>query len=523
MTDIQHKSSAAGSAPGNTPVLIGCGQLTDRRPPQEAASPLELMSEAARRAAADAGPGDALLQCLDRVVAIGMTVDSPETGDLGIQGYRNVPLSLCRALGIAPAQTLYGTTGGNTPQMLVNRHAEQIARGACSAVLLAGAEALKAMIGRLLQGLDIDAWQLDAGEDPARDGPERLPANAHEVAHGLQLPASVYPLFENALRGKYGLDLEQHRRRMGELFHPFTRVAAANPLAWFPVERSAAELAEPGDKNRYVGFPYTKYLNAIIEVNMGAAVIMTSLEKARELGVPEERMVYLHGCGDANELWHLSERVDYSSSPALRAAGREALAMAGKTIADMDFLDLYSCFPCAVQIACDELGIAWNDPRGLTLTGGLPYFGGPGNNYVLHAIAHMMARLREHPGKFGLLNANGWFLTKHSVGIYSTAPPAHPWQRRDPAQYQGEILEQAHPAFTETPEGPATVETYTVLNGHQGPERGIVIGRLADGTRFIAETPDDSATLQAMMARDMLGAAGIASSREGKNLFVPDA
>jgi acetyl-CoA C-acetyltransferase len=332
----------------------------------------------------------------------------------------------------------------------------------------------------------------------------------------------VYPLFENALRGKYGLSLDEHRKRMGELFHPFTRVAAGNPLAWFPVERSASELSTVSDKNRYVGFPYTKFLNSIIEVNMGAALIMTSAARARELGVPENRMVYLHGCGDANDLWYLSERIDYCSSPALRVAAREALSMAGKAVADMDFFDLYSCFPSAVQVACDELGISWDDPRGLTVTGGLPYFGGPGNNYVLHAIAHMMERLRAHPGKFGLLNGNGWFLTKHSVGIYSTTPPQGPWQRRDPEEYQVALLEQPHPPFTEAPQGCATVETYTVINGREGPESGIVIGRLDDGTRFIARTPNDTGTLQAMMRIDMLGARGTVSSRDGINLFVPD-
>ena len=504
------------------PVLIGGGQLTDRRDPAEAANPIELMAEAARLAAADAGPGRKLLDAVEVIAAVGLVVDNPETGSKAKGLFRNVPQSVCNALGINPRRKLYTSSGGNTPQLLVNHHAEQIARGEAGAVLLTGAEALNTMVGRLKQGLGIRAWADDPGSDPALLGEHRPAATCHEMSYQLQTPSVSYPLFENALRGKYRLTLDQHRARLGELYHRFSKVAAANPLAWFPTERSAREIATAGDGNRYVGFPYTKYLNSMIQVNMGAAVIMTSVSKARQLGVSTDRMVYLHGCADANEHWNLSERVNYHSSPAIRSIGEQALAMAGKTIADMDFFDIYSCFPSAVQIACDELGISRDDPRGLTLTGGLSYFGGPGNNYAMHAITTMMETLRRHPGAFGLLNANGWFVTKHSLGIYSTQPLAGAWRRREPATYQQAILDQAPPPFTETPQGPAQIETYTVLHGRKGVERALLIGRLQDGVRFLAETPDDDETLQAMMARDMLGASGVVRRGAVKNLFVPD-
>jgi len=293
-------------------------------------------------------------------------------------------------------------------------------------------------------------------------------------------------------------------------------------LSWFPTERSSQEIATVSESNRYVGFPYTKFLNSVIQVNMGAAVILTSVAKARELGVADDRMVYLHGCADANDIWNVSERGNYYSSPAIRTMGQKALAMSGKTVDEINYFDIYSCFPSAVQIACDELGIAHDDPRGLTITGGLPYFGGPGNNYVMHSIATMMDVLRSNPGKFGLLNANGWFITKHSMGIYSTTPLKGDWRRETPADYQRAILDEAHPPFTELPNGKATIETYTVLHGRNGVERALVIGLLEDGTRFIAETPDDEQTLHKMMDREMLGASGTVTAGEEKNLFVPD-
>ncbi len=503
------------------PVLIGCGQITDKRPPEEGSTVIELMVEVARSAAADAGPGQSLLEAIDTVTALGLTVDSPESGSAAAGMIRNVPHAVCTALNIDPPEKCYSYSGGNTPQMLVNYYAEKIADGNASAVLLVGAEALNTMIGRLKKGLDLNAWTDDSGGEPTMLGKPRPAASDHETSYGMQTPSVTYPMFENALRAKYGLSLEQHRQKLGDLYERFNAVAANNPLSWFPTKRSSEEISTVSESNRYVGFPYTKFLNSVIQVNMGAALILTSVAKARELGVEEDRMVYLHGCADANDIWNVSERVNYHSSPAVRTMGEKAFAMAGKTIADMDFFDIYSCFPSAVQIACDELGLEHDDTRGLTVTGGLPYFGGPGNNYVMHSIATMMDVLRNKRGKFGLLNANGWFVTKHSMGIYSTVPLQGEWQREDPADYQQAILEQEHPPFTETPHGNASIEAYTVVHGREGVKRALIIGLLEDGTRFIAETPDDQHTLQWMMSREMIGATGTVTSGPEKNLFVP--
>ncbi len=213
-------------------------------------------------------------------------------------------------------------------------------------------------------------------------------------------------------------------------------------------------------------------------IDQSAAVVMTSVATARELGIPRDKWVFLHGCADAHDHWYVSERVDLHSSPAIRAASRQALDMAGKTLADIDVIDLYSCFASAVQIGCQEIGLAEDDPRGLTVTGGLPYFGGPGNNYVTHSISEMLRRLRARPGAFGLVTANGNYVTKHSFGVYSTAAPAGPWRRESPALLQARMDALPKAPFTETPQGAATIETYTVMHGKAGPEFAVVFGRL---------------------------------------------
>jgi acetyl-CoA C-acetyltransferase len=493
-----------------TPILVGGAQFTQRSAREgrvaESLSPIGLMAQVARAAFADTGADVA--GAIDTVAVVRFTADSPgDQGRLPKRMFRNPPRSVANALGLAPRRTLYTATGGNTPQWLVNRTAEEIAHGECDVALLAGAEYIASMLAAVKQGVDLK-WGDDPGSDPEEIGDMRAGTNDYEARHGLRFPVNVYPLFENALRGKAGRAPEAHLKWLGQFFSPFSKVASGNPQAWFPTWRSPQEIATPSEKNRFVGYPYTKYLNAVIEVDQAAAVVMTSVAKARELGIPEAKWVYLHGCGDASDLWHVSERVNYHSSPAIREIGRRAFAMAGKSAGDLRFIDLYSCFPSAVEIGCAELGIATDDPRGLTVTGGLPYFGGAGNDYVMHSIVTMMEKLRAAPGTFGLCTGNGWYVTKHSAGIYSTTPKEGGWRRDDPKSYQGDLDAMAHPAVIEQPSGPGRIETYTVVTDRRGKRFGLVVGRDAEDRRFLAHTPDDDATLDRMMREEMLGRAG---------------
>ena len=196
--------------------------------------------------------------------------------------------------------------------------------------------------------------------------------------------------------------------------------------------------------------------------------------------------------------------------------------MAGLSLKDIGTFDLYSCFPSAVEIGCQELGLAEDDPRGLTITGGLPYFGGPGNNYVTHSISHMVRAMRAKPGTYGLVTANGNYVTKHSFGIYSTTPTKGAWKRQEPAKLQAEIDALPKAPFTETPSGAATIETYTVMHGRNGPDYGIVVGREnSSGRRFIANPPADPAILTDLQEREGLGRPGSVVSRDGHNVFTP--
>ena len=297
-------------------------------------------------------------------------------------------------------------------------------------------------------------------------------------------------MFESALAAHLGETPAATRERIGALMAPLTRVAAANPHAAVPVARTATELTTPTAANRMIATPYTKYLVANLFVDQAAAVVMMSTAAADTAGVPPGRRVYLHGCADTNEPILVSHRSDYAASPSIRVGARHALDMAGIGVADLAAIDLYSCFPVAVAIAAAEIGLAADDPRGLTLTGGLPYFGGAGNNYSLHAVAEAVVRARAAPGSFAFVFANGGYLTKSSFGVYATAPTPGAWRRVDPAGYQREIDAVPTSAFTRTPAGAATVEALTVVHDRGEPAFAIVIGRQTDGMRFLARAGD---------------------------------
>lgn len=505
------------------PILVGGGQITQReKDPAVARGPMDLTEDAARAAADDAGAGGALLEALDTVVVIRSFSDTSWRFTSPFGRISNPPRELARRLGAAGVRRqIYTWPGGNMPQWCINRLFEQVTNGEVGAALIAGGEALATQKAAQRAGLSLD-WSLDNGEPESMWGIETRGWNEIEDRHRMAGAIFSYPMIENALRRHRGRTVEDHLQAMGRLFAGFAAVAAANPLADRRDGFSAEAIARVGTDNPYIGFPYTKLMNSNAFIDQSAAVILTSVAKARELGIPQDRWVYLHGCADCYDHWYLLDRIDYHHSPAMRIANREAQAMAGIGLDDIAHFDLYSCFPSAVEMACQEMGLAEDDPRALTVTGGLAYFGGPGNNYVTHSIAEMLNRVRAAPGSKGYVTANGNYVTKQSVGIYSTDAPDKPFAPRDPADYQAEIDAVKGPAVSEAANGKARIETYTVMHDRKGPSYAILYGRLADESRFIANTPEDPALLADMVARDYMDATGTVRHADGLNVFTPD-
>ena len=484
-----------------TPVLVGVGQVTDRpeagRDPNERPEPLGLMVRAARAALADAGGASSLLSAVGSIrVVRSLQWPVPDPGAL-----------VAGELGISPRESLCSVIGGNTPQAFMADSATAIASGHLDAVIVVGAECGYTRAKARRAGEWVTWTSQDPDTPPAQlFGSERPWATELESARGVQVPVHAYPLIENALRMAAGWTLSEHKARIGSLWSRFSEVAAANPYGWSRSPVSVEEVIEPGPTNRMVAFPYPKLCTANIQVDQGAAYICCSTGTARAAGVPSDRWIFPLSSAEANDHWFLSERAELSRSPAIRLAGQAALGLAGIGIDDVAVADLYSCFPCVVQMATRELGLPIDgDISRLTLTGGLTFGGGPGNNYTSHGIASVADSLRRQPGRVGMATGLGWFATKHAIGLYSTEPPEGGF-RSENVQSSVDSLPQraADPDAT----GPADIETFTVTFDRDGlPQRGIVACRTGPSSRAWANITDP-AQLDILMAAERPGWSG---------------
>lgn len=474
----------------HTPVVVGVGQAAERIDDAyyRAMSAVELATAGARAALEDCGADAAkVAAAIDTVAGVRQfEISGPAEAVLGKSN--NYPRSVANRIDADPARAILEIVGGQGPQHLITELAGEIAAGRSEVTLIFGSDATSTT--RYFAGSDNRPDFSETVEGTLEDRGHGLEGliSRYTVIHGLVDAPTQYGLLENARRAGTGLSPAEYLRSMGELFAPFSKVAAGNPFAAAPVQRSVEELITVTDSNRMISEPYPRLLVARDQVNQGAAALLMSVESARKLGVPEENWVYLHGHADLQER-SLLDRPDLGHAPSAVMAVREALRVAGVGVDDIATFDLYSCFPVPVFNICDGVGIAPDDPRGLTLTGGLPFFGGAGNNYSMHGVAETVARMRSAPGQFGLVGANGGIMSKYSVGIYSTSPVE--WKPDQSAQLQARIADAPTVAVTEHADGPGTIETYTVRRDN-GQLTGIIIGRLdADGSRFLATTEDD--------------------------------
>lgn len=458
---------AASTAPDpRTPVLVGCAQITRRSEELATArSPLELMEDAARRAAEDAG-APALLDRID-------SIRIPH----GVWRYGNVAWRLAGLLGREGCETGVGPISGTTVQLMLSRGAQDIQAGRRDVVLLASAEVEHWKRRATRAGLELPEWAAFGAFDPL-DGSDGTPApdqrfgGEHEQVGWWERKYRVraiqaFSLYENEMRHQRGESLEAHRARIADLWARFAAVAADNPHAWIRDAPSAGEIAAVTPDNRMVGYPYTKRMVANMVVDQAAALLLTSLETARSLGVPEDRMVFPWASTEATKTHEISERPDLHGQPVIRLVGHRAYELADTGPEAIEHVDLYSCFPAAVQMAADELGFPLE--RELTVTGGLTFSGGPLNSYVMHSTAGMMDRLRARAAaghsERGLVSSLGGYIAKHAVAIYGVEPPRTPFLHE---ALDAEAQKLPRRAFAEQYAGPATVETFAVMPGSDG-------------------------------------------------------
>ena len=470
-----------------TPVVVGVAQIKQRpEDPAEAAEALELMTSAVRDAATDAGvPG-----LLTRLDLIGV-VD-------GAWKYSDPARLIAGAVGAADAKTARTSIGGQTPQAYVNNISARIQAGELDVAVVTGAETIWSRRRQRRDGVSVEPTEQKGVSPDEYFGVDMPMSTEFEQSRGMKMPINYYPVFESAIRAINGETLADHRDRLSELWAKFNEVAVDNPFAWSPAPMTATEIRNPSPANRMVGFPYTKAMNSNWDLDQGAAVLLCSAQAAQDAGVPRDRWVFPWAGTDAHDTYSVSQRRDLHSSPAITEAGAKLFELAGVDTDDIAHVDLYSCFPSAVQVSAQALGLSLD--RQLTQTGGLTFAGGPLNNYVTHSIAAMTNRLRSDAGALGLVTANGGYLTKHALGIYSTSPPPRPYRAED---VQDAVDQTPTVAADESYSGQATIEGYTVMHTPEGPETGLCALRTPEGARTWGQVADADA-LESMMETEAI-------------------
>ncbi len=444
------------------PCIIGVARQTWREEP--APEPLDQWEAMARSAAADAGVKGAL-----------SGLDSIQVVYCQSWEYDDAAGRLATRLGAEPGHRTYSGLGGSIPIRLLSEAASILVDGGAGLALIVGGEALATR-----RHLPDPAWSYG----PETPSPYPITIDRDEARHGIFQAYLTFALLDSARRMHLGTSMPEHQEMLGRLLAPLSEVAAADPQhAWFPIARDAATIAGVTSTNRMVATPYTKYMTAIMDVDMAAAVLVATEERADALGVPADRRVYLRGLGSATEPPTMATRPDLWRSPAMQAAMQSALGPA--TVDDVTHLDLYSCFASSLSFARDALGITTD--RQLTVTGGLPYHGGPGSNYTTHALAAMVETLRGDPGSSGLVSGIGMHMTSHAAALLSTTPgPLSQTAAPDPATAPIVPLASA-------PDGPAEVVAWSTTYGREGPEWTALIAELPDGSRCYARLEEPPA------------------------------
>jgi acetyl-CoA C-acetyltransferase len=491
-------------------VVAGWGQITQTKElNQTAKKPMELMIQASKRAS-EMMASKTALSTLDGIMIV-RTLS---------HHYASPAKLLAQKVGAAPKFTHVSGIGGNSPQTLINTAAGMIARSELDSVLIAGAEAyvqrgenLKKMGNALFRGIP-----------KSYPGDDIIGSTPLENQHGIKHPMQGFPLFETALWAASGMDLRSYLMQVGKMWSSFSKTAVDHPYAWTRAMKTPKEIITPSPANRLVAFPYTKFMNSFVTVDQGAAVILMSEESAKKYSQKDRQTVYFLGGGYAQDRQRfMVEKSDFTSSPPLKAAVKKALTRSRMTLEDLSCFDLYSCFPSAVSIAKKMIGIKNDDPRPLTLTGGLGFFGGPGNNYSLHGVTTLAEKIAIGEKSNGLVTALGWFMHKHAAGIYGSNPSKGEFKNYDITDQKKCLIGKKPVKIKDQVNGPGIIETYTIIYAtHNKPYYAVLYGKTRDDFRFIARTRNHPDIFKHLTKKNRVGQKIKISFNPSKNINIAD-
>jgi acetyl-CoA C-acetyltransferase len=470
-----------------TPVLVGVGVVEQRMAdPLQAREASALMAEAAQRAAQDAG-SDRLLTDCDLIM-------TPQ----GMWGYSDPGRLVANAIGAGSAQTLFARFG-ILQQTLMREACRRISESQAEVVMVTGGEARYRQLQAEIKGVEITETPQTSAPDELLEPAEEMWLEA-ETQAGLGMPVGFYALMETARRHARGLDVETHRDQLAALYARFADIAVTNPHAWKRQAVAAEAIRNASEKNRMLAFPYTKLHNTSWNVDQAAALIFCSAAKAEALGLPRSQWVFPLASVESNHMVSVSQHQDLSRSFGAEIAGQRVLELAGIGVDQLDYVDLYSCFPVAVQLFADALGL--KDDQDRTFTGGMPFAGGPLNNYVLQASCRLVELLREKPGSYGLVSSVSGLLTKQGFGIFSRRAPAAGFLWEDVTD---EVAQRDPPLeVLNDYAGAARIAAYTVLFQGDAPWRMVAVCDVPESKRAVAYAADPG-VMQRAMTEELCG------------------
>ena len=479
----------------NTPVIIGAAQIKQRKDVDQPLDPLTLVAKACQKAIAMSGV-DGLRDIIDTLYM--STISS--------WIYEDTSEKLSSLLGIKPVQKYIAPISGNTPQLLVNKAARAISLKKNKVILIAGGEASYSRYRASKGKITLDWPKIPTVAANKANKAIIFYLSKFENSYKLTNPTYIYALIETALRAASSKSLKEHLVHIGKRYERFSSIASQNPYAWIQSQFNAEEIITSSSVNRIVCHPYTKRMVANLYVDQAAALIMTNENIAQNLGIDRKFWVYPMGGADLNNIFYMTQRPQLYDSPAIREASNLALKQAGLRLNDIDAFDLYSCFPCMVEIARQEIGIPEGDSRDLTITGGLSFFGGPFSSYAMHPIVTATEMIQKNPDMKIMVLANGGYNTSESIGIYGNEPPAEDWAEQQYNDVQQMIDSEILPEPIEKANGDLTIEAYTIIYDRKGfPEWGVVIGSLESGERTFAFISADSETLLKLEEQELIG------------------
>jgi acetyl-CoA C-acetyltransferase len=472
-----------------TPVMIGVGLHSQRTPePLDADEPIELMRRATAAAARDAGV-PAVLSEIDRVYV-------PK----GRWRYRDPGRAIATSFG-SPNVTSVLARVGVLQESLIADACANIIGGSADVCLVVGGEAGFRLLCATKRGQELHDEQQDTEPDMTwrADSPIMLAA---EIAAGLGEDAvGYYAIIAAAARASRGWSISADVAATAALYSELSEIAAGNPHAWKRSPITPESVNSDTASNPMLAFPYRSEHVSRWSVDQASALIFTSVEKARELQIDPSRWVFPVSSGISNAMVPLSQRVALAEAPGAQQAASAALGHAGISAGSLDLLELYSCFPIALQLHANALRLPAGSPAP-SITGGMRYAGGPFNNFVLHATAQLALALRQ-TGRTGLISSVSGVLTKQAFSVWSGSPTQDQFRSIDVSEA---ALSACPPReLADGYAGVASILGYTVLARQRDrPSRAIAVAQAPDGRRVIVWNVSDP-VVQAMTAEEFCG------------------